>query len=166
MTAAGEDEEMVRNVTATIYAGAFEPHAQSICHLTLVLPSSRRRHREYTNICSRRSEWLIIPFLCQTNASVHAFILAMAMFPEVQHRAQAELDAVVSPDRLPELDDHAALPYMRALVKEVLRWHVVAPIGVPHRSVDDDEYNGFNIPGGSIVFVNAWCVDHLLSFSN
>ncbi|KAI0657965.1 cytochrome P450 [Cubamyces menziesii] len=93
-----------------------------------------------------------------TNASVHAFVLAMAMFPEAQRKAQAELDAVVGPDRLPDFSDMNALPYVTALVKEVLRWHVVAPIGVPHRSVADDELNGFHIPGGSIVIPNQWAM--------
>ncbi|KAJ8472750.1 hypothetical protein ONZ51_g8304 [Trametes cubensis] len=93
-----------------------------------------------------------------TNASVHAFVLAMAMFPEAQRKAQAELDAVVGPDRLPDFSDMNVLPYVMALVKEVLRWHVVAPIGVPHRSVADDELNGFHIPGGSIVIPNQWAM--------
>ena len=82
----------------------------------------------------------------------------MATYPEVQKRAQIELDAVVGLDRLPDLEDQDALPYTHALVKEVLRWHVVAPIGVPHRSVEDDVYNGYHIPGGSIIIVNQWCV--------
>ena len=92
--------------------------------------------------------------VCQTNASVHAFVLAMAKFPEVQKKAQAELDAVIGPGRLPQMSDMDSLPYMKALIHEVVRWHVVAPIGVPHRSEQDDEYNGYFLPGGSIVMVN------------
>ncbi|CDO68203.1 hypothetical protein BN946_scf184938.g55 [Trametes cinnabarina] len=95
-----------------------------------------------------------------TNASAHAFVLAMAMYPEVQKKAQAELDAVVGQDRLPDFSDQRSLPYVSALVKEVLRWHVVAPIGVPHRSVADDDYNGYFIPGGSIIIANQWDPNH------
>ena len=80
----------------------------------------------------------------------------MAKFPEVQKKAQAELDTVIGPGRLPQMSDMDSLPYMKALVREIVRWHVVAPIGVPHRSEQDDEYNGYFLPGGSIVMVNQW----------
>ena len=98
----------------------------------------------------------------QINASVHAFFVAMALNPDVQKKAQAELDVVVGTSRLPQFSDSKSLPYVNALVREVLRWHIVAPIGVPHRSMNDDEYNGYFIPSGSIVIVNAWYVVHLI----
>jgi cytochrome P450 len=53
----------------------------------------------------------------------------MTLFPEVQKKAQAEIDAVVGNDRLPSFSDRSQLPYVEALVKEVLRWNVVAPLG-------------------------------------
>ncbi|KAI8974507.1 cytochrome P450 [Trametes punicea] len=93
-----------------------------------------------------------------TNAAVHAFFLAMAMHPQVQRKAQAELDAVVGPDRLPDFSHQRSLPYVNATLKEVLRWHVVGPIGVPHCSLADDEYRGYRIPGGSIVIANQWAM--------
>ena len=66
----------------------------------------------------------------------------MAMYPLVQQKAQAELDAVVGTSRLPSFADQATLPFMNALLREVLRWHVVTPIGVPHCTSADDEYGG------------------------
>ena len=87
---------------------------------------------------------------------MQAFLLAMAMYPEVQKKAQEELDRVVGPDRLPNFDDRAALPYVGALLKELMRWHVVTPISVPHRAVADDEYRGWYIPGETVVVVNVW----------
>ena len=53
----------------------------------------------------------------------------MILYPETQKRAQEELDAVLGPDRLPEFDDFPSLPYVEALVMEILRWHPVVPIG-------------------------------------
>ena len=82
----------------------------------------------------------------------------MAQFQEVQKKAQSELDGVVGPDRLPEFSDLKSLPYTMAITKELLRWHIVTPIGLPHRTVADDEYDGYLVPGGSIVFVDVWCV--------
>jgi cytochrome P450 len=51
----------------------------------------------------------------------------MTNFPDVQKKAQAEIDAVVGPDRLPSFADRNSLPYTEALVKEVLRWNAVVP---------------------------------------
>ena len=90
-----------------------------------------------------------------------AFFVAMVLYPDVQKRAQLELDAVVGADRLPDFSDRPSLPYLNALVKELLRWHVVAPIGMPHRVVADDEYDGYLIPSGASVFVNIWFVPNL-----
>ena len=69
---------------------------------------------------------------------MEAFFLAAAMHPESQKAAQAELDAIVGPDRLPEFSDYDHLPYMRAFVKELTRWHVSLPMGLPHATVDND----------------------------
>lgn len=80
----------------------------------------------------------------------------MSLYPDVQRKAQVELDAVVGQGRLPQLADRDKLPYVTAVVREVLRWHTVAPLGVPHVSVSDDEYNGYFIPKGSIVLANVW----------
>ncbi|RPD69162.1 cytochrome P450 [Lentinus tigrinus ALCF2SS1-7] len=91
-----------------------------------------------------------------TLSTVQTFFLAMASYPDVQKKAQAELESVVGPGRLPEFSDQDALPYINAVVKELLRWRSVVPTGVPHRSMEDDEYRGYLIPKGSIVIANIW----------
>ena len=93
-----------------------------------------------------------------------AFFLAMALYPEVQKKAQQELDAVVGGERLPDFSDRQSLPYINALVKELLRWHPATPMGVPHRILADDEYNGHIIPAGATIFVNMWYVRRSWSF--
>ena len=55
----------------------------------------------------------------------------MTLHPEAQQKAQAEIDRVIGNDRLPTLDDQSSLPYLDALMKEVLRWNPVAPLGKP-----------------------------------
>ena len=104
----------------------------------------------------------------------------MALYPEVQKKAQAEIDAVVGPSRLPDFHDRPFLPYVNAVLKESSRWNLVVPLGrppviiiiatiltsfeaVPHMSTNDDEYNGFYIPKGTIMMGNAWIVRPLLS---
>ena len=53
----------------------------------------------------------------------------MVLHPEVRRKAQAEVDRVIGGDRLPTLADQPNLPYVDALMKEVLRWNPVGPLG-------------------------------------
>lgn len=80
----------------------------------------------------------------------------MVTYPDVQKRAQEELDAVVGRTRVPTFSDLPHLPYIRAMVKEALRWRPVDPLGLPHSSTEDDWYNGMFIPKGSIMIPNVW----------
>ncbi|KAF8168582.1 cytochrome P450 [Pholiota molesta] len=90
-------------------------------------------------------------------AGIETVSLAMLHHPQVQKKAQAELDAVVGWDRMPEYDDRENLPYLRALINEALRWRPVAILGgQPHAVTADDVYNGMFIPKGSTVFANFY----------
>ena len=60
---------------------------------------------------------------------MHSQFLVLVLFPKVQRRAQAELVTVIGRDRLPTFDDRPRLPYIEALCKELMRWHIVTPIG-------------------------------------
>jgi len=95
-----------------------------------------------------------------TISMMTSLFLALVHYPQVQRRAQAELDIVIERDRLPTFDDRSRLPYIEALCKELLRWQMVAPIGVAHLSSKDDVYKGFFIPKGSIVLANGWAILH------
>ncbi|KAN0135349.1 Cytochrome P450 [Lactarius tabidus] len=95
-----------------------------------------------------------------TVAALLTFFLAMVLHPDAQRKAQMEIDNVVGVDRLPDFGDETSLPYVSALVKEVMRWHPVTPIAVPHRLVTDDIYEGYFLPAGSMVIGNAWAVLH------
>ncbi|KAF7343507.1 hypothetical protein MSAN_01971000 [Mycena sanguinolenta] len=95
-----------------------------------------------------------------TVSAMSTFALAMLKHPEAQKKAQAELDAVIGHGHLPSLSDAPALPYVSALVKEVLRLENVAPIGLPHRILVEDQYRGYRIPANSIVIGNVWALMH------
>lgn len=82
---------------------------------------------------------------------------------DVQKKAQEEIDSVIGSDRLPTFADLSQLPYVNAVVTEVLRWNSVAPVGVPHRATEDGIISGYFIPKDSIVMCNLWCVPHLLN---
>ncbi|KAH9924356.1 cytochrome P450 [Epithele typhae] len=92
----------------------------------------------------------------QTASTLLVFFLAMSLYPEVQMRAQAELDAVVGQNRLPDFSDRPNLPYVNAIVKEVYRWLPVSPLGLPHFTTEDEEMGGYFIPKGTILVSNIW----------
>ncbi|KAJ7105898.1 cytochrome P450 [Mycena epipterygia] len=91
-----------------------------------------------------------------TAASLYAFFLAMILSPDVQRKAQAEIDSVIGGSRLPVFSDRDQLPYVSAVVTELFRWHSVAPLGVPHAAVEDTLVNGHLLPKGSVIIANLW----------
>ncbi|EKM55886.1 uncharacterized protein PHACADRAFT_121872 [Phanerochaete carnosa HHB-10118-sp] len=88
------------------------------------------------------------------------FFMIMLLYPEVQCKVQDELDRVVGRDRLPGIDDRDSLPYLAAVIKEILRWNPVVSSGAVHKSNADDWYDGYYIPAGTIVIGNAWAILH------
>jgi cytochrome P450 len=95
-----------------------------------------------------------------TTSSMSTFFLAMMTNPEAQAQAQAELDRVLGPGKLPTMEDEVLLPFVTAVVKEVLRWKTVSPIGNPHALEADDIYQGYKLSAGTIVVTNIWAMLH------
>lgn len=95
-----------------------------------------------------------------TQCVLTAFILAMVRYPHTFKKAREEMDRVVGTERLPDFGDRELLPYLELVIREVYRWHVPTPLGIPHYSVKDDEYNGYVIPGNSLVIANMWGIAH------
>lgn len=95
-----------------------------------------------------------------TWSTLVVFMLNMVLHPEVQEKAQRLLDEVIGTERLPNLEDRKRIHYIEYIVQETLRWGPVSPIGVPHRSLEDDVYNGMFIPQGSFVYANARAMTH------
>jgi len=93
-------------------------------------------------------------------SAMSSFLLAMTAYPEVQRKCQAEIDAVVGNDRLPTLADRDQLPYLSAMLREVIRWGPTTPLGAPHCIEQDDVHEGYFIPKGSIIMANIWHFMH------
>ncbi|TFY81051.1 hypothetical protein EWM64_g2966 [Hericium alpestre] len=87
-------------------------------------------------------------------------LLALVLHPEIQRRAQTEIDRVVGRSRLPAFGDRASLPYVGAIVRECLRWHHAAPLSATREVVEDDVYDGMFIPKGAHIFPNLWAITH------
>ena len=81
----------------------------------------------------------------------------MALHPEIQLKAQTMLSNVVGDSRLPEHSDLENIPYLRAILLEVLRWRPILPFGVPHVLSADDTYEGYDIPKGTMCITVRVC---------
>ncbi|KAJ6540375.1 cytochrome P450 [Mycena capillaripes] len=121
------------------------------------------RDVERHGLSDTESAWLAATLYAagaETTAGVLSwFMLAMVLYPDVQSKVQAELDAVVGRSRLPTFADRDHLPYLQATVREALRWHPVDPVGLPHQSIEDDWYEGYFIPKGTICIPNVWALN-------
>ncbi|KAL0954810.1 hypothetical protein HGRIS_003756 [Hohenbuehelia grisea] len=95
-----------------------------------------------------------------TSSFLQSLILALFAFPAVQEKAREEIDRVIGDHRMPELKDFSNLPYVRAILQETHRFRPVAPLAIPHATLQDEEYKGHLIPKGSAIFVNAWGIFH------
>ncbi|EIW84464.1 cytochrome P450 [Coniophora puteana RWD-64-598 SS2] len=93
-----------------------------------------------------------------TSSTLMIFLLAMVKYPDVQKRAQEEIDRALGPGRLPEFADRSSLPYIEAVCRETLRWHPVAPLAVPHSATNDDMYKDWYIPKDTVVIANVWAM--------
>jgi cytochrome P450 len=80
----------------------------------------------------------------------------MTVYPEIQAKAQEEIDNIIGSTRLPTIEDRANLPYVDAVISEVLRFASVLPQGLPHKLREDDVFEGYTIPEGSIIIPNIW----------
>ncbi|KAF7346403.1 Cytochrome p450 [Mycena sanguinolenta] len=93
-----------------------------------------------------------------TVSALASFFLAMAIHPDVQKKAQIEIDTVIGTHRLPGFEDRPSLPYIEALYREVMRWKPVGPLGVAHATTGDDMHEGYFIPKGTTVISNIWAM--------
>ena len=97
----------------------------------------------------------------ETTASIMQWFTALIpAYPDIQKRAQEELDRVVGRSRLPTLEDEKNLPYCHAIIKEVERCHNPFWLGTPHTAMEDFVYDGKLIPKDTVVVLNTWTMHH------
>ena len=106
----------------------------------------------------------------------------MVLFPDVQRKAQAELDSILGGERLPTYRDRDSLPYVNALCTELVRWMPVTPLGlcifaawrtrilswftgIPHSLAQDDVYDGYFLMKGTQILVNQWQVYDIVDYA-
>ncbi|XP_076679748.1 putative cytochrome P450 303a1 isoform X2 [Andrena cerasifolii] len=78
----------------------------------------------------------------------------LILYPNVQKKAQEEIDRVVGRDRPPTLEDRTNMTYMNAIVLESLRMFMGRTLNVPHRALRDTSILGYKIPKDTMLIVN------------
>ncbi|PBK93538.1 cytochrome P450 [Armillaria gallica] len=150
-------EEPFKYTTESVVKG-FAPPSYVSENLTKIGTSGNAMHLEIVR------DTAAVAFSAGADTTVSVVLsamLAFILYPEVQARAQAEVDAVIGHGiRLPNFDDRPQLPYIDAIVSEVLRWNPAVPLGIAHRSMKEDVYRGYCIPAGTTVIGNAWAMLH------
>ncbi|SJL18710.1 related to cytochrome P450 CYP2 subfamily [Armillaria ostoyae] len=152
-------EEPFKYTTESVVKG-FAPPSYVSENLTKIGTSGNTTHLEIV----RNTAAVAFSAGAGTTVSVVlSAILAFLLYPEVQAKAQAEVDAVIGHGiRLPDFDDRPQMPYINAIVSEVLRWKPVTPLGTYLHTHDmkEDAYGGYHIPAGTTVIGNVWAMLH------
>jgi len=78
--------------------------------------------------------------------------------PRIMKKVQKELENVVGLERMVEESDLDSLEYLDMVVKETMRLHPVAPLLLPHESIEDCTINGYHIPRKARVMINVWAI--------
>ncbi|KAF9562107.1 cytochrome P450 [Agrocybe pediades] len=118
--------------------------------------------RKFAGTISTKEEEAIHSIAYTTISTTKAFFYFMAKHPNVQRKAQAEIDRVVGNKRLPDFSDRASgdMPYLEAVYRESLRMSTPLHLGIPHAASEADLYKGYFIPKGATVFANIWGMCH------
>ena len=148
--------EEVDIVNAKIANGTVEP-----CFATALLEGTAKK--EYT--LTETEKLMVFSTLLEAGSDTSRtattqLIAGAAAYPEWTKKARALLDEVcgANAERLPNLRDRDALPYITAAVKEALRWRPFLQTGVPHMLMEDDEYEGYRFPAGTMFTWNAYAL--------
>ncbi|KAK0257970.1 hypothetical protein LTS16_002039 [Friedmanniomyces endolithicus] len=90
-------------------------------------------------------------------APMQSFCLALCHYPQYQPILHEEIDRVLG-DRMPTFDHMEEMPVLRAFIRETLRWRPPVPTGIPHELIQDDMYEGYHIPAGSVIHPLEWSI--------
>ncbi len=82
----------------------------------------------------------------------------MTNYPDIQTRVRQEIHDAIGPHKPPSMKDKPNLPFTEACILETQRMGDIVPLGVPHTTVEDIVFRGYDIPKGTTVMSNLYSV--------
>lgn len=76
----------------------------------------------------------------------------------LKERVHREIDSVLPNGRMPTLEDKQKMPYVEAVLHEILRFCNIVPLGIFRATSQDANVNGYTIPKGTMVITNLYSV--------
>ncbi|KAG7264168.1 hypothetical protein CRUP_010693 [Coryphaenoides rupestris] len=86
-----------------------------------------------------------------TSTTIRFLLNVLLKYPNIQERMQQEIDTVIGPERVPNMEDRKSLPFTDAVIHEVQRLLDIVPMSLPHYAVHDISFRGYDIPKGTII---------------
>ncbi|XP_039261516.2 cytochrome P450 1A1-like [Styela clava] len=85
-----------------------------------------------------------------------------SVFEDAQEKIKHEIDSFIGRNKKnPSFADRHELPYTNAFIHEVLRHSSFVPFTIPHAVTRDNvRLLGYDLPRGTIVFINQWSINH------
>ncbi|KAG7094942.1 hypothetical protein E1B28_005744 [Marasmius oreades] len=148
-------EKFFSDVVVRIHKGTQIPSAAS----------SFYENKEKLGMTDREAAWCATTLYTaggeSTSGQMSWVLMSLVLYPDVQKKAQEEVDRVVGRDRMPTFKDlePEQMPYLNALLREIMRWRSIGPLCIPHRLKQDDYYEGYFLPKDTIVIPNAWAMN-------
>nr|WJZ49111.1 cytochrome P450 [Isodon lophanthoides var. gerardianus] len=94
-----------------------------------------------------------------TIMSIEWILTELLQHPHKLSKVKDELRNVMGDRKMiDEAEDMPRVPYLQAVIKEAFRMHPPGPLLFPRLTGDDVEINGYFIPKGTHIHINAWAI--------
>lgn len=98
-----------------------------------------------------------------TREVLNTFVMASICYPDTFQRARDEVDKVCDQNgqlRLPLLSDMDQMPYICAIIKELLRWRPIFPLSPDHCLTADLSFEDYTFPVGLGFVINGIAISN------
>ncbi|KAL8261313.1 hypothetical protein R6Q59_025362, partial [Mikania micrantha] len=93
-----------------------------------------------------------------TSTTVEWAMTEVIRNPHIMAKSKEELEQVIGKGNIIKEDDIINLPYLSCIVKETFRVHPPAPFLLPRNVEHQVELNGYVVPKGIKMIINAWAI--------
>ncbi|KAM6973754.1 cytochrome P450 2F3-like [Aplochiton taeniatus] len=87
-----------------------------------------------------------------TSTTLRYALTVLMKYPDVQEHVHQEIDSVIGRERTPNMEDRKSLPFTDAVIHEMQRFLDLVPFNVPHYTLKDISFRGYDIPKDTLIF--------------